>query len=71
MIVALYGSDDLQNWTLITYAKRSNVTISQIRTAPAGRSWRYYTITLGGTVPTDTDLGPIMVDYKPVIRRIG
>ena len=71
LIPAVYGSDDLTNWTLISYAKRSNVTISQIRTASAARSWRYYTIVIGGVAPTDTDFGPIMVDYKPVIRRIG
>ena len=91
-VVGLYGSDDLQNWKLLSYAKRvgsstveseggTEVTIdeplyvSQIRTSASARSWRYYTVCMGGYVPagTDfpTDLGPVIVDYEPVIRRIG
>lgn len=84
VIVALYGSDDLQGWTLISYAYRSGSTqtvdeqtvdvplrVSQVRTAPAGRSWRYYTVCIGGYIPTDTDLGPVLLDYQGVVRRIG
>lgn len=87
IIVGLYGSDDLQNWKLLAYAKRTGtdaqtdddppvvtgrpLKVSQIRTTPSSRSWRYYTICIGGIVPTDTDLGPVLVDYEPVIRRIG
>lgn len=80
LVVALYGSDDLQDWKLLSYAKRVGRTasntdrplkVSQIRTAPSARSWRYYTVCIGGQVPTDTDLGPVLVDYEPVIRRIG
>lgn len=75
VIVALYGSDDLQTWTLLSYADRpgtlTGLKISQVRTPSAARSWRYYTICIGGTVPVDTDLGPVDVDYQPVIRRIG
>ena len=72
LIVALYGSDNLQDWTLVAFAARKNVKVSQIRTHPAGRSWRYYTICIGGEVYTvDTDLGPVMVDYESVVRRIG
>ena len=91
-VVGLYGSDDLQNWKLLSYAKRvgsstaeseggTEVTIdhplyvSQIRTSSSARSWRYYTVCVGGYVPagTDfpTDIGPVIVDYEPVIRRIG
>ena len=70
--VALYGSDDLQEWKLLCYADRQGpVKFSQVRTPSAARSWRYYTITIGGEVPEDTDFGPILVDYEPVIRRIG
>ena len=71
IIVALYGSDNLQDWSLLTYADRSNAKFSQIRTAPAARSWRYYTIVVTGDVPVDTDFGPFLVDYKMVDRRIG
>lgn len=71
LTVALYGSDDLQHWKLLSYANRHNTSFSQIRTAPAARSWRYYTITISGNVPEDTDFGPVLVDYEPVIRRIG
>lgn len=71
LIVALYGSDNLQDWTLLTFSDRSNVKISQIRTPSAARSWRYYTITIGGTTPVDTDFGTVMFDYQPVVRRIG
>ena len=71
LVVALYGSDNLQDWTLLTYSDRSNVKVSQIRTPSAARSWRYYTITIGGTTPVDTDFGTVMFDYQPVIRRIG
>lgn len=71
LIVALYGSDDLQNWKLLCYADRSNVTISQIRTTSAARSWRYHTVCVGGIAPTDTDFGPIIVEHEPVVRRIG
>ena len=87
IVVGLYGSDDLQNWKLLAYAKRTGtdaeteddppvvtgrpLKISQIRTSSSARSWRYYTICIGGIVPTDTDLGSILVDYQPVIRRIG
>lgn len=71
MIVALYGSDDLQNWNLLSYASRANVTVSQIRTASAARSWRYYTICIGGVIPVDTVMGPVLVEQQPVVRRIG
>lgn len=69
--VALYGSDDLQNWKLLTYSLRQNVEVSQIRTSSSARSWRYYTVCIGGYCPTDADLGPVLVDYQPVVRRIG
>ena len=71
IVVALYGSDDLQNWKLLTYSLRQNVEVSQIRTSSSARSWRYYTVCIGGYCPTDADLGPVLVDYQPVIRRIG
>jgi hypothetical protein len=87
LVVGLYGSDNLQDWKLLAYAKRTGtdaqteddppvvtgrpLKISQIRTSSSARSWRYYTICIGGIVPTDTDLGSILVDYQPVIRRIG
>lgn len=77
LIAAIYGSDDLQNWVLLSYAGRSSknpdkpLELSQLRTPPAARSWRYYTICIGGVCPTDTDFGPVIVDYQPVIRRLG
>ena len=71
LFVALYGSDNLQDWSLLSYADRTNTKVSQIRTAPSARSWRYYTITIGGTAPQETDFGPTIIDYEPVIRRIG
>lgn len=71
IVNALYGSDDLQNWTLISYASRQNAHISQIRTPSAARSWRYYTVCIGGHVHWDTDLGTVLFDYQPVVRRIG
>ena len=86
LTAALYGSDNLQDWNLLAYANRSGTTttennvttstplkLSQLRTTSAARSWRYYAVTVGGTVNTekDIDLGPVIVDYEPVIRRIG
>ena len=75
LVVGLYGSDDLRNWRLLAYAKRNGgsgtLDISQIRTTPSARSWRYYTVCIGGPVPPDSDFGPVLVDYEPVIRRIG
>ena len=88
LIVALYGSDNLQDWNLLTYSQRSGTVttttvdeqtvttrtplkVSQVRTPSAARSWRYYTLCIGGRVQTDTDLGPTLVDYDNVIRRIG
>ena len=77
LIVSVYGSDDLQDWVLLSYAGRASevqgqrMKISQVRTPPAARSWRYYTICIGGNVPLDTDFGPVLVDYQPVIRRLG
>ena len=77
LVVGLYGSDDLQNWNLLAYSKRPGLLdrdplhFSQIRTTSCARSWRYYTVCIGGPVPPDTDLGPVLVDYRPVIRRIG
>ena len=78
-VLHLYGSDDLQNWTLLAYASRSGSSsglyISQLRTPTAARSWRYYTICLTGVVPSagdfQTDVGPFVVDYDAVVRRIG
>ena len=75
--VSLYGSDDLHTWTLLTYANRKDMDstkplhISQLRTAPAARSWRYYTIVIGGIIPIDTDFGPVLIESEPVVRRIG
>ena len=89
LAVGLYGSSDLQHWKLLSYAKRSGskwdatqeeyidseLFIAQVRTTSSARSWRYYTICIGGEIPTDvdfpTDFGPVIVDYEPVIRRIG
>ena len=90
LAVGLYGSDDLQHWKLLAYAKRSGKTeydeqreelvdtplfLSQLRTTSSARSWRYYTACIGGEIPVDadfpTDIGPVVVDYEPVVRRIG
>lgn len=71
LIVALYGSDDLQDWKILSYAGRSGVDISQIRTPSAARSWRYYTVCISGNTPPDTDFGPVLFDYQPVVRRLG
>ena len=84
VVLALYGSDDLQDWTLLAYAKRAGSTVtegnvtsdvplrlSQIRTAPASRSWRYHTVCIGGKVHTETEFGPFITDYEVVPRRIG
>ena len=79
LAAGLYGSDDLQRWKLLAYAKRSGgsspLFLSQLRTTSSARSWRYYTVCIGGEIPVDadfpTDVGPVIVDYEPVIRRIG
>ena len=71
LVLAIYGSDDLHTWNLLSYAERANVKVAQLRTPSAARSWRYYTITVGGIVPKDTDFGPLMLEYVPVGRRIG
>lgn len=87
---SLYGSDDLQHWNLLSYGTWSGKTefdpsseeyvdtplaLSQLRTPSAARSWRYYTVCIGGFIPNDpdfpTDIGPVLVDYQPVNRRIG
>ena len=82
--VGLYGSDDLQRWNLLSYGKWAGKTenntdtplyLSQMRTPSAARSWRYYTVCIGGYIPVapdfPTDIGPVLVDYQPVNRRIG
>lgn len=86
--VGLYGSDDLQHWNLLSYGKWAGKTetsgstttntplyISQMRTPSSARSWRYYTVCIGGNIPVDanfpTDIGPVLVDYQPVNRRLG
>ena len=79
LVAHLYGSDDLRNWKLLAYARRNGTNpatqISQIRTPSAARSWRYYTVCLTGKVyagmQDNTDIGPFIVDYDPVVRRIG
>ena len=71
LIVGLYGSDNLQDWKLLSYASRSGIKISQIRTPSAARSWRYYTVCVGGYCPWDTDFGTTLFEYQPVVRRIG
>lgn len=84
LIVALYGSDNLQDWNLLTYSQRAGTVetvestttrtplkVSQVRTPSAARSWRYYTVCIGGRVQKDTDLGQVLVDHEPVVRRIG
>ena len=91
ILVSLWGSDNLQDWTFIAQTERhldsssplgSILKLSQLRTPPAARSWRYYTICIGGLINTDNlttdgqvmgdaDFGPILVDYQPVKRRIG
>lgn len=75
LAVALYGSENLQDWHLLAYAERdgqpSGRKISQLRTPTAARSWRYYTICIGGDVQHDTDFGPFLLDYKTPVRRIG
>lgn len=87
---ALYGSDDLQHWNLLSYGKWAGKTeedptthettdtplyLSQMRTPSSARSWRYYTVCIGGKIPVSTDfptdIGPVLVDYKPVVRRLG
>ena len=71
LTVSLYGSDDLKQWVLLSCAQRTNVNVSQIRTNPAPRSWRYYTIVVGGVVLRDTDFGPVLLDFTQSVRRIG
>ena len=86
----LYGSDDLQHWNLLAYGRWAGKTeedpethvsvdtpvyLSQVRTPSAARSWRYYTVCIGGLIPVTPDfpidLGPVLIDYEPVVRRIG
>ena len=88
--VGLYGSDDLQHWNLLSYGKWAGKTeenptthettdtplyLSQMRTPSSARSWRYYTVCIGGYIPVTPDfptaIGPVLVDYKPVVRRLG
>jgi hypothetical protein len=76
VVVALYGSDDLIRWNLLAYAGREGTTpaalaLSQVRTPTSARSWRYYTVCIGGKTGTDTELGPVIVDYQTVLRRLG
>ena len=82
IVAALYGSDDLHSWKLLAYAYRApsageTLLLSQLRTTSSSRSWRYYTVCIGGQVPAlasnqhESELGPILVDYEPVTRRIG
>jgi len=69
---AVYGSNNLRDWKLLTYAHRNaDAVISQLRTSPAARSWRYYTLVVTGDVKADTDFGPFLYEYDPVIRRLG
>lgn len=71
LTAALYGSENLTQWTLLSYAYKKNVRISQIRTPSAAHSWRYYKIVAGGKTSPDTDFGPTILDYQPSIRRVG
>lgn len=71
LTVALYGSEDLQNWVLLTNAQRKEVILSQIRTGMAPKSWRYFKYTVGGTVIPETDFGPVLMDFHTGRRRIG
>lgn len=75
LTVALYGSDDLHTWKLLSYANRegsaAGLSVSQLRTPSTARAWRYYTITIGGIIPVDTDFGPVLLDEAPVVRRMG
>jgi len=71
LTVALYGSEDLQGWKLLTNAQRKDTTLSQIRTGMAPKSWRYFKITVGGIVAPETDFGPVLMDFHTGRRRIG
>lgn len=73
--ISVFGSDDLFSWTCISTGQKKSamegLLINRIRNNRAAKSWRYYKVCIGGHVPTDADIGPIIVDWNAINRRIG
>ena len=68
---SVFGGDNLNDWKCIASAQKANAVFSHIRTNRAPKSYKYYTILINGTVPTDTDISDIIADYTIVNRRLG
>ena len=71
LLLSVFAGDNLYDWKCITSAQKANTTLAHIRANKAPKSYKYYTILINGTVPTDTDISDIIADYTIVKRRLG
>lgn len=71
LCLSVFGSDNLQDWKCIISAQKYDVTLKQIRTNKAAKSYRDYIILISGTLDSGTDISDIIADYTVVQRRLG
>lgn len=71
LFLSVFGSNNLSDWECIISSQKRDVTLRQIRTNKAARSYKDYVILINGAVPTDTNISDIIVDYTVVNRRLG
>jgi hypothetical protein len=73
--ISVFASDDLFSWSCVSTGQKwsdsADLTINRIRLNRAAHSWRYYKVCIGGYVPTDADIAPLILEWYATNRRIG
>lgn len=60
----IFASNNLHDWCCVAAAQKSGISIDHIRTMRVAKSYKYYTIIIGGKVYSNTELGNIAIDLK-------
>lgn len=61
----IFASNNLHDWCCVAAAQKSGISIDHIRTMRVAKSYKHYTIIIGGKVYSNTELGNIAIDLKP------
>lgn len=71
LCLSVFASDNLHDWKCIISSQKRGVSIRQIRTNRAAKSYRDYVILITGNATMHTDIADIIADYTEVNRRLG
>lgn len=60
----IFASNNMYDWQCVAASQKSGISIDHIRTLRVARSYKYYTIIIGGKIYSNSELGNIMIDIR-------